>query len=224
MATNRTFADVLDQAQAALNDQAGVFWTDAKLLPHAKAAYNWASNEIARVADSPTEKRVGLTYTANAADLSAIMPADHYQPIKLEWRLNTSEEWRELDRVDHLPSQEATGTVLTELKFWQYRDRIIYVNPSSQGGLVRLTYMGLVADPTSGASAILFDNLVFALGYCVASLAVGARGQLRLADGLMGTRDNRTGAMGFMEQITDIIVKNEQLVPRRGRAFSEARS
>lgn len=221
MATNRTFADVLGQAAAFLNDPAKKYYTDGILLPHAKAAYNWLYNEIARVTETPIEKQVSLNYTANAADLASITPADFYEPIKLEWRLNTSEEWREVDRKDSLPSRAGTGSTLTELKEWEYRDRIMYVNPSSQSGLVRLTYLGLLADPSSGSSAILFDNAVNALAYYTAAQAAGVRGQIKVIEALMGSRTQRTGALGFAEQLTDIIIKNEQLVPRRGRAFSE---
>ena len=220
MATNRTIADVYLRTKALLNDRSGAFWTDAKLLEHVKSAYQWASNEILRVTSGPKKKIVSLTYTTPAADLNSITPADHWVPEMLEWRLNTSEEWRELNRVDDLPSRDGAGNMLTELREWTFRDRTIYVNPSSQSGLVRLTYMGLIADVSSSASPILYDGLVEALAYYAAGEARGTRGQGVAALALIGDRKDRFGAIGFMEQITDILIKNEQLVSRRGRAFS----
>jgi hypothetical protein len=220
MATNKSVADVYLRAKALLNDRSGVFWTDAKLLEHVKSAYTWASNEILRVTGSQKEKKVSLTYTTPAADLISITPADMYLPEKLDWRLNTSEEWREVNRVDSLPARDGSGAMLSELCEWEFRDRNIYVNPSSQSGLVRLTYTGLIADVTSSASPILYDNLVETLAYYAAAQARISRGQNTAGLALLGDKAERIGALGFMEQVTDLLVHNEQLVPRRGMPFS----
>lgn len=220
MATDKTVADVNTQARALLNDQAATFYTDAILLPHVKAAYSWAANEISRLTPSPKKKITVLNYTTPAADLSAVMPADHYQPEKLEWRLNTSENFVEVSRLDALPSRDGSGEQLDTVREWVYRDRIIYVNVSTRSGLLRLTYLGLVPELVNSASPILYDNLHMALAYYTASVAAGSRGQGPRMAALMGSREQRIGALGFMEQVLDIVMKNEQLVPRRGVAFS----
>jgi len=221
MATEKTLADVYARARSNLNDMAGVFWTDAKLFPKAQNAYAWAYSRVAEYADAPFRKIAStLTYTANATDLSTILPVDIYLPEKLYFRKNTSEEWVEVNRKDFLPSQEtqAKDRVLE----WVWQNRTIIVNPASEGGKLKLVYLSLLPDLESAASKILIDNLLEALAYFLAAEACRSRGQHAQAAAMLGTSEPPTGALGFMDMLTTHLVKNEQWVSRRGAPFSSS--
>ena len=220
---------MFSRAKANLNDAAGTLWTDALLLPFAKQATQWAYGEICRYLNAPWEKPLpsALTYTANTEDITAILPADFWVPEKLQFRLNTSEEWKDCERKDEpLPSR--VQNPLDRVVEWTFANRTIIVNKCTQGGFLRLFYSGLIADPTGAADPVLMDNLVDALGYATAAFAARSRGQAELALSNMGSRGDagpeiRFGAFGAIDNLITIMVKNEQLIHRMPIPFSAGR-
>lgn len=219
MATNRTVGDVIARAQSLLNDENGTLWTATRLLPHVKNAYAWLFTQIARWTEVPTKTVSGpLTYAANTEDLTSILPADLWLPLKLEFRKDTGEEWQTLDRRDSLPSRETTN--MDRVIEWEWRFRTIFVNKGTAGGLLRIHYESLLPDLIDSTSALLMDNALEALAYYAAADAYQRRGQDQQAARMLGAVEPPTGARGTLDAITTILVKNEQLVARRGKPFS----
>ena len=212
MATNKTLAAVTTRAQAHLNDRTVTLWTQALLLQHEQAAYEWMFSEIDKYVDAPFENIAELTYTADTKDLTSIMPADLYLPTLLEYRRNTDEEWVHVDRKDRLPSRETEDQ--TRVIEWRWRTRTIFVNSASENGLLRLTYDGLLPDLTASGDAILMDNVVRALAYYTAHDAYDSRGQARPSERMMRL------AQLAIDQVTDKMVLNEQLIERTGVGYS----
>lgn len=215
MATIRTYADVITRAQALLNDRAGAIWTTANLLPHLSNAQNRVFSEIGKHSTVEFRKQTtGLVYVQATEDISAILPADLYQPEKLEWRKDTGEEWQDVDRKDAVPTNELSSNQVDRVIYWAYRNRTILVNKATQGGLLRLTYFSLLADPTGTSSQILMDNVVEALAYFAAMDAYGSRGQIGQMDVML-----KLGA-SQLDNLVSHIILNQQMIPHRGIKFS----
>jgi len=215
VATTRTYSDVLSRAQALLNDSGAQYWNITTLLPHLSNAQNRVFSEIAKYSTVEFRKvATGLIYVLGTSDITAILPADLYQPEKLEWRLNTSEEWQEVERRVAVPSNELSANQADRVIYWAWRSRTILTNKCTQGGLLQLTYFGLLADPTGTSSNILMDNVVEALAYFTAMDAYARRGQVGQVD-LMA---NMGGTQ--LDNLISHIVQNEQFIQRRGKRFS----
>lgn len=212
MATNKTLFDVFERARYNLNDRPGTFWKDINLLGHVQNAYSWMFSNISVLVDKPFEKIATLTYTANTEDLLSILPADLYVPILLEFRKNTNEEWKDVNRVDRLRSRETqTNDRVIE---WEWRLRTILVNKATNGGLLRLRYSSLLTDLALETDPILMDNVVEALAYYTASDAFDSRGQEKMASKNLAKADH------FLGLVKDKLILNEQMIPRRGQRYS----
>jgi hypothetical protein len=227
-------SDVITRAQSNLNDTGAQIWNLPSLLGHLRNAYAWMYNEIMKACDATFEKvSADLVYTPPLAaaanqeqDLGpnglAIIPADLYQPISVEFRLNTTEEWVPLNRVSRLSSRVSQPTA--RVYDWEWRNRTIFVWPSTQAGLIRIRYQLLLPILTAGGDSILMDNILEALAYYTAADAYRRRGQHTQATAMMGSEVPPTGAIGFMSQIVTQCVLNDQTISRRGQRFSQGSS
>jgi hypothetical protein len=217
-------SDVITRAQFLLNDTGAQIWNLAALLGHLRSAYSWMANELMRACDVSFEKVLpDIPYTPGTAgqeqDLVALQPSDMYFPITVEFRLTTNEEWQPVDRRDVLPSRVTQQT--DRLYEWEWRNRSIFVNPSTNSGFLRFRYMALLPTLTAGADLILLDNVLEALAYYTAADAYRRRGQHTQATAMMGSEVPPTGAIGFMSQVVAQCILNDQMVSRRGKRFSQ---
>lgn len=225
MATNQTLKEVYTFARANLNDVGKSFWTDAKLLPHAQQAYRWMYLVISRYIKSGFEKLTdGIATVAGDTTIGGTIgsnqPADLFTPIQVDFRKNTSEEWVELARVDRLPSRELSENQTDRILEWEWRNRLIYVSKSTEAGLVRIRYLGIPTMVRAENDPILMDNVVEALADYTAYKAYSSRGQHNQAKIQLGDEEEGTGARGMLSEVVNILVQNNQLVPRVGRSFS----
>jgi hypothetical protein len=217
--------DVIESAAAKLNDTQQAIWTDARLMPHVKAAVNWLASQIANISTQYFEKVAGqpyssdIVYAGGTVDLTLSLPADLYEPESLEYRLTAAEEWSPMERTSALPSQVTSQPgVLTT---WEWSGRTLRVNPCTANALIRLRYLALMPDVDDVGNPIPIDNCVQALAFATAANAYAARGQATQAAAMWGKEgDPPSGACMYLGLVLGIIVKNEQLLPRRAAPFS----
>ncbi len=233
MATNRKVSDVIARAQSNLNDSDGQLWTSDLLLPKVRNAYEWLINNISKVAPvGQTQKVQGLPYSAdiavpaNTVDITALCPADLYLPTKLEYRLDASQDWTPVEQVSALSSQ--MSSLPANPTEWVWLNRSIKLNPCGAAVLLRLTYLSLLPELQTENSDLLVDNAIAALAYYTAADAFASRGQTEMAVAMRGGRDPSTGlstgAVGFVSDLLDLLVLNEQYLPRRGAPYSASPS
>ena len=147
MTTMNTVGDVVGFACANLNDTQQAIWNDAKIMPHVRAAVNWLATQIANVASSYFEKWVGDPYTSTdiaytaavspatpVCNITSLMPADLYEPISLEWRLTSSDQWAPMERATKLDANGGTPGP-NGLSKWEWSNRTLWVQPSAVNAL-----------------------------------------------------------------------------------------
>lgn len=227
MAVPQTLETVFNRARNYLNDAAGQIWSDTALSVLAQDAYDWLFNEIAIHAEAPFEKIVAdIPYTAanrvapgQIDTINDLLPADMLFPLILEWRASGSFDYVRIDRVSVLPDGYANHPPI-RMHVWEYSDRSIKVVAPQESGMLRLRYQALLPTISEGTDVILMNNAVGALSHYLASIAFSRRGQVQQAAIEMGKEQPPTGALGFAFQVTTLIVKNEQHVPRRMGQFA----
>lgn len=232
MPSTNTLSDVLSRARAFLNDQGGMIWPDQVLLPHAQTAYRWAAVNFS-VHDELWDENIegepystDLIYTASQTDLSSILPVDMWLPVKLEFRVEQSDDWREINRVSELETmvQPEEGMI----RQWCFRNRDIFVTPVINGGFLRLSYIRLLPAVNQGQDAVQMDMAVEMLAYYTAYSAYLSRGQAQNAAAMLGAYDPNaldtgTGARGIFAALVQNIVQNKQQIGTRGRRFDSGR-
>jgi hypothetical protein len=219
-----TCADVNTRARSLLNDNSAQIWTDAALLNFVRDAYTWLYGQVIRVGGGPFERVViDIPYTPITAgmeqDIGAVLPADLYFPEKLEFRLNTGEEYVEIGRSTRLSSR--TQQQPERIPEWEFRGNTIIVIASQSPGLLKLRYGALLPLLNGSSDTIGINNAVEAIAHYAASQAFDSRGQAMNASAKMGSHDSGKGAVGFADMILDHIVLNEQEIPRRGERFGD---
>lgn len=225
-----TIADVNSRVRSITNDDNAQLYPDGstQLLNAVRDAYNWLYGQIQRIAGSTFEPvMTDITYTPSAPgsrqDLGSILPADFYMPVKLEFRLNTSETYVELNRVDKVANRNQD--ILTRLTDWEFRGSSIIVNSSNAPGLLQLTYRSLLPAIALTTDPVLIPNAIEAIAHYAAYELFRRRGQMVNAMAAMGDDGSRNGnipmgAKGFASMILDHLVLNEQEIPRRGQRYS----
>lgn len=227
-----TLADVNSRVRSIVNDDNAQLWPDGStgLLNACRDAYNWLYGQIVRLSGG-TFRRVieDIAYTPTTSgeeqDLVAILPADMYFPRFLEFRLNTGEQYAEINRVQRIPSRNTEQ--LERPTEWEKRGHTIIVASGNQAGLLKLTYDSLVPTLTLTTDQIVMQNAIEALAHYAASELFRRRGQMNQMQAAMGDDGSRNGsipfgAKGFASLILDHIVLDEQDIPRRGVRFTES--
>lgn len=153
-----TFADVVAEAQALLNDVAGEIWTTAILLPYGKKAVRelW---EQSLVAGMPLFNEISsvLTLAANVTSLHSgstpALPSDLVLPIKLEERPGGSSSSILFEDMDER-EWDVDTTPGPTLDFWVWREGEIKLVGATTSRDVRIQYLKAVTEPTGGASQL----------------------------------------------------------------------
>jgi hypothetical protein len=226
-----TVADVNSRVRSITNDDNAQLYPDGstQLLNAVRDAYNWIYGQVVRLQGQAEDKvLVDIVYTpavvGEEQNLSSILPADFYQPISLEFRLNAGETYLTVDRRQNLPSRNNEN--LQRIAEWEFRGNTIYVVSSSQGGLIKLTYHPLLTQVNLTTDPITIQNAVEAIAHYAAYELFRRRGQRMQMMDAMGDDGSRNGgvpfgAKGFAAMLLDHIILNEQEIPRRGGRFNE---
>lgn len=220
MPTPQTLEQVFTRARNYLNDAAGQIWSDSALSVMAQDAYDWLYNEISRHCEAPFEKvSRDIPYVPSIAsgkteDITRLMPADMLFPEMIDWRQSVDEDWTPVDRVGVLPTGWENNPSIA-MAVWEYTDRRVKVIAPQNTGFLRVRYAALVPPISEGTDILMMDNAVGALSHYLAFLAFSRRGQVQQAAIEMGKEYPPSGALGFAFQVTSLIVKNQQHLPRR---------
>lgn len=226
-----TVADVNSRTRSIANDDNAQLYPDGstQLLNAVRDAYTWLFGQVQRLQGQAFEKVViDLVYVPSTSgaeqDIASVLPADMYLPTRLEFRLNSGENYLTVDRREKLPSRNNEN--LQRLQEWEFRGNSIIVNSASQGGLIKLTYRPLLGSISLTTDQILIQNSVEAISHYAAYELFRRRGQrMQMIDALGddGSRNGGVpfGAKGFAGLVLDHIILNEQDIPRRGQRFQE---
>lgn len=225
-----TVADVNSRVRSAVNDNNGQLYPDgsAALLNAVRNAYNWLYGQIVRLQGQPFTVTISdVAYTPGVTagqeeNISGLLPIDMYMPITVYYRLNTSEEYREVSRRQRLlpRTQQAPDRVVE----WEFRGNTIFVIAPSQPGMFRFSYTPLLANVALVTDPILINNAKEAIANYAAYELFQARGQMINASARLGNGEDPgkvpTGAKGFAALVLDHLILNEQEIPRRGARFA----
>ena len=224
-----TVSDVNGRVRSITNDNQGQLYPDNSigLLNAVRNAYNWLYGQIVRLQGQTFRVVLSdIPYTPSTAgqeqDLAGILPVDIYFPVKLEFRLNSGEEYVEVRRRQSLPP--GTQTQPQRVQQWEFRGNTIFVIASQSTGQFKLTYMPLLGLVSSTSDPILINNSVEAIAHYAAYELFRARGQAMNAQMVLGDDGTRngyipTGAKGFAALVLDHLILNEQEIARRGQPF-----
>lgn len=225
MAVNKLVSDVNTRCRRLLNDDAvaaGRVFTDAVLLPHIQAAYDWFRLNLGERLGVDFRKRViDLTYTAEEDTLDDLTgwPTDIWMPEIIWFRQNANEAYAPLDKVDALPAIPAASEN-NRLTLWEWRNRKAMVVPAKLAGQVMLDYLSVLSDLTGPTSPLLMDMSLTAIAYYAAADASLSRGQPNEAARFLGRKETPTepgyGAAEFVDKVIRTQIKNDQYTPRRG--------
>lgn len=174
-----TAAEVVSEAQALLNDAAGVNYTLAALLPFIKKAYD----ELLQSADihkAPDIKEISGILTVlpnkviiNAAALSAgTFPADLFEPLEIKERAAGSITGTLFDRMKQEPWEPDIKTDEI-LRYWNWREEEIKTPGSTSSREILIYYIKTLPVIVDGTTAIPVARAKTYLAARVASL--GAR-------------------------------------------------
>lgn len=225
-----TLADVNSRVRSICNDNNAQLYPDGAtgLLNAVRNAYTWLFGQVVRIqGPGPRTVVTDLTYTPlNAGqeqDIGNILPVDVYFPVKLEFRLNTNEEYLPVERRQSLPSR--TQQQPLRVIEWEFRGNTIVVIDGQSTGMFKLTYIPLLQQVNLVTDPILINNSIEAIAHYAAHELFRARGQMQNAMMALGNGEDAgkvpTGAKGFAAMVLDHIVLNEQEIPRRGGRFTE---
>lgn len=227
--TLNTLADVNSRIRSIVNDDNGQLWPDGStgLLNACRDAYNWLYGQILIMSGSTFDAVVtDIVYTPSTSgeeqDLLSILPVDMYLPSKLEFRLNSSETYQEIDRKQNLRSRNTQQ--LQRPPEWTRRGHTIVVVSGNTPGLLKLTYRSLLPTINLTTDPILIPNAIEAIAHYAAAELFRRRGQMVNMQTAMGDDGKKNGgipfgAKGYASMVLDHIIMNEQEVPRRGVRF-----
>lgn len=230
-ATYPSVLDVNSRTRSIVNDDNAQLWPDGStgLLNAVRDGYNWLFGQIQRIGGQALERVIqDVAYTPTTSgeeqNISAILPADIYFPVLIEFRLSSTETYTPLDRRQKLPSRN--NSQLERLTEWEFRGNNIFVISSNQAGLLKITYRSLLPIVMLTGDPILFINSVEAISHYAAYELFRRRGQMLNAQAALGDDGTRngsipTGAKGFASLILDHIIMDEQEIPRRGIPFGD---
>lgn len=173
---------VLATARTFLNDDGGLLWTDAVLIPKLQEAHRELQS-ILRYSSAPVMRKVLDNVTVNAAvTVFPSLPSDLIEPIKL-WEkapADPTTAYVPMTSADPLP-RLAQGTTLG---FYQWLDEAINFVGSSANRVVRMLYWRSLVVPTAAGDAIGFLQGELYLGPKTAAIAAGAIGERATFDWL----------------------------------------
>lgn len=128
-------SDVMNEAAALLNDPNRTLFTYTLQLPFLRSAWNELQLKL-QENGIPTAKEISLTLEIAPGTSSITLPSDFIRPIKLEERANdSSDDFVEVREVLDIP-QVSIG----EIRYWNWREESIYINPPTTAREVRLIY------------------------------------------------------------------------------------
>lgn len=227
-----TLADVNSRVRSLMNDDNAQLYPDGstQLLNAVKNAYTWLHGLIVKFDRATFENVItDIPYAPAVAgeeqDLAAVLPADMYMPVQVEFRLTLSETYNIVDRKGKLPSR---NTEQNERPIeWERRGQSIFVNSGNMPGYLKLTYISLVPSIALVTDSIKINNAVEALAHKAAAELAGRRGQWMTMNAMIGTDGTTgnggigTGAKHYAAMILDHLVMDEQEIPSRGARFGE---
>lgn len=206
-----TAGEVFNSARVYLNDPNTTLWTDARLLPYLKEAYEYGRNEQASK-DLPNSYKTDTQTVVAGQTTLATPPSDLLLPIKLAERTPGTTD-------PFVPMSEAVwdinATPVSVLQSWNWRNQQINFLGALEDREVITYYLGDM-NPTGidVSSSNLLGNIRVFLGAKVAALVLAFSQQdftkAKVADGI---------AEEQLEKIISTQLKYRQSIVRRPRPF-----
>lgn len=203
----------LDEARALLNDPSGATYTDVKLLPYLKRAYEELSNNLALQEVPLTLGRTAaITVTAGSTTLTAI--SGMLMPVFLEERAPGDATYMDMIPRVWEPDIQPGST----LGFWTWREENIRFPAATANREVRVTFIESLTQLTDGTSLVLASNANGFLAAKTASLvATFIMNNPKKAEAL------NQEAGRALSILISLAVKGNQLLSVRRRPYGTAR-
>lgn len=211
-----TAGDVIVEAQSVfLNDTNGAIYPSTVLLPFVQKAWDDLEQELqSNGVTEIKEVTSALTVPINTPVLNAVsgFPADFLDPIELSERPagGTIDQWKLMTQLQWEPTIVPMG----EIRYWDYREGEIKVNPSTAVREILLKYIKSLPPITSVNTVITIP---------AASAYLSAR-TAELAAGNIGENPNRAAvckmeADSALMKCINVMIKQNQSIPVRRRRF-----
>jgi hypothetical protein len=213
-----TAAQVLASARNHLNDDAGVLWRDAKLMPRLQEAHRELQLQmmLTGVPVLTTRSQV-LSVPANTLDLSTVSnyPTNLVQPIAMyEKKVGQAvSSFVLMTETDDLPLIDQQ----TELLYWTWTEQTIKLLGATQANEVLLQYRkGITIPQTVNDTIGIYFGELF-LSYRIAALAIQSK-EPRQASIF------NTDAKNAISSISRAAQKEMQNLPARRRGYHRTRN
>lgn len=211
-----TAGDVIVEAQTVfLNDAGGGIYPSTVLLSFVQKAWDDLEQELqSNGVTEIKEVTSALSVPINTPILNGVagFPADVLDPIELSERPagGTIDQWKLMRQLEWEPTVVPTG----EIRYWDYREGEIKINPSTAAREVLLKYIKSLPPITSTSTVITIPS---------ASAYLSAR-TAELAAGNIGENPNRAAVCKMEADVAlakciNIMIKQNQSIPVRRRRF-----
>lgn len=216
-----TVSEVMAYTRNYLNDNDGITWTDAHLMPcvveaHKELQVELSLNDIAVVRNQITNAPniSGLHLVAGQTSLSAsgLMPKDLLEPIAIserDWGDTTPEDYIGLERLPFLPNYTQNNF----LYFWTWMNEDILFLGATTDRDIQLRYRSSLATPMNNNSTMGFLRAELYVGPRAASLACLITKDFASADKFQLQAETN------LDKVIRSNVKNDQGTGVRRRAY-----
>lgn len=169
-----------DNARTLLNDDAGVTFTNAVLLPKLVEAFRELLVNLRLNASSIMIEQTNANLAIGIVTYPAI--SNIIEPIML-WekaQAGADSTYIKMTEFDPLPNRAQTTT----LKYWDWNGIDIKFVGSTVTRTVKVQYWGELTEPTSSSSSLLFIDAQYYLGPRTAAIMAGSLGEAEMMDAL----------------------------------------
>jgi len=185
-------------ARTLLNDDAGNFYTDAVLLPKLVEAFRMLEGKL-RITDGSIMKDEAVVNVGISVNQFPTLPTNIIEPIMLWEKVQGSSDvtYIKMTEVLRLPFMAQTAL----LNYWQWDGTNVnfIAAGSSIAETVQMQFFGELAEPTSGASSLVFIQAEYYLGPMTAAIMAGSIGEAEIMAACQGLAD---------ASLNDIIMAN----------------
>lgn len=161
-----------DNARTLLNDDAGVIFTNAVLLPKLLQAWRQLVTDLRITA---ADLLITNIVSNLAINIPTLVITDINEPIMLWEKAQGAgdDTYVKMTEYDPLPNALAATT----LKYWYWDGTQINFIASSATRTVKTRYWRVLAEPTGAGSSLLFINAEYYLGPMIAAIQAGTLGE-----------------------------------------------
>lgn len=168
-----TAAEVMNESRVLLNDTSALLYANDKLLPFLNKAYREVQSKL-NLYGLQHLQEVASLITVATGSLTITSPADLVRPLHLaERRAGTTDLFADMDERSWEPELRPGQA----LRYWVWREEIIYLVGATEAREVRLRYLKSLSALTGDGSVIGLTDAKTVLAARTAALAARYLGE-----------------------------------------------